>query len=536
MADATPLPPPRNFPFTWDDPADAQRYWVTDLHHNAYPRVPLSGALGDAFPRGMGRAFGEGDTAPPPRRLTINGYVYTEVTPPRAGPPSAAARPRVDALAQWETVVRPEVETITAPLKDFPYDDVALPEIVAHVLALPDAFERLGTLHHRAVIPSTVAKRALATFLDGLGVPPADQDAIVHGVENLSLAASCELWDLGRGAAADPALHALLATTPPAAIEARLRGVGGGAAADLLAGAEAHVRRFGWRPALLHPFSLPVVDDRTPVWEAVRAAATGGGPGPRERHAAVARRREALATAVRARLNGEPREQFERLYAAALPYIRIMEDHNVLIDQVVVALVRRACHRLARRLHARGLVAHPHDAYFLEPDELRALDLERPHAPLMEMLAARRRDWERWCTYTPPVALGTRPPAVDEFQDQFLGRTYAESGNPRLLAGTPASAGIATGIARVLRDMDEADRLGPGEVLVCITTLPPWTPLFARAAAVVTVGGGTLSHAAITAREFGIPAVLSVADATTLIPDGRRVTVDGTNGLVRIED
>ena len=67
-------------------------------------------------------------------------------------------------------------------------------------------------------------------------------------------------------------------------------------------------------------------------------------------------------------------------------------------------------------------------------------------------------------------------------------------------------------------------------------TLPPWTPLFARAGGIVTAGGGALSHAAVTAREFGIPAVLSVADVMTRIKDGQRVTVDGTNGVVRLED
>jgi pyruvate,water dikinase len=87
----------------------------------------------------------------------------------------------------------------------------------------------------------------------------------------------------------------------------------------------------------------------------------------------------------------------------------------------------------------------------------------------------------------------------------------------------------------VIRSLDEADRLQSGDVLVCRSTAPPWTPLFAIAAAVVTDTGGILSHSAIVAREYGIPAVVGTRVATERIPDGARVTVDGNAGEVRIE-
>jgi pyruvate,water dikinase len=104
-----------------------------------------------------------------------------------------------------------------------------------------------------------------------------------------------------------------------------------------------------------------------------------------------------------------------------------------------------------------------------------------------------------------------------------------------LLKGTGASRGIHTGIARVLASFDEYDRLAPGEVLVCATTTPAWTPLFAVAGAIVADGGGMLSHAGVAAREYGLPAVLGVRGATRTIPDGARVTVDGTAGTISIQ-
>ena len=98
--------------------------------------------------------------------------------------------------------------------------------------------------------------------------------------------------------------------------------------------------------------------------------------------------------------------------------------------------------------------------------------------------------------------------------------------------GVPASPGVATGTVRVVRDPGDHPEFGAGDVLVCATTSPAWTPLLAVAGAVVTETGGILAHAAIVAREFGIPAVVSVADATTRLADGVAVRVDGRRGTI----
>lgn len=102
------------------------------------------------------------------------------------------------------------------------------------------------------------------------------------------------------------------------------------------------------------------------------------------------------------------------------------------------------------------------------------------------------------------------------------------------LQGAPASGGVATGTARIVRGPKDFRRVRPGDVLICHATDPAWTPLFRVAAAVVTETGGVLSHAAIVARELGIPAVLAVPAAVTEIADGSRVTVDGDTGILRI--
>jgi pyruvate,water dikinase len=101
-----------------------------------------------------------------------------------------------------------------------------------------------------------------------------------------------------------------------------------------------------------------------------------------------------------------------------------------------------------------------------------------------------------------------------------------------VLRGLPASAGLVEGTARVLFDADEMDSLVPGEILVVHTTDVGWTPLFLLAAGVVTELGGPLSHAAVVAREFGVPSVVNVSGATRAIRTGDRLRVDGDRGAV----
>jgi pyruvate,water dikinase len=112
---------------------------------------------------------------------------------------------------------------------------------------------------------------------------------------------------------------------------------------------------------------------------------------------------------------------------------------------------------------------------------------------------------------------------------RLVGATRSERA---IVSGSPASAGRATGSVRVVRGPHEFDDLQPGEILVAPLTAPAWTPLFTRAAAVVTDVGSAAAHASIIAREYGIPAVVGCGDATARLRTGMRVTVDGSTGNV----
>jgi pyruvate,water dikinase len=109
-----------------------------------------------------------------------------------------------------------------------------------------------------------------------------------------------------------------------------------------------------------------------------------------------------------------------------------------------------------------------------------------------------------------------------------------ESGVANELRGTGASAGIARGPARLVLSPEDFARVQGGDIIVCPASNPSWVPVFASAAGLVTNTGGVLSHAAVVAREFGLPAVVGTQNATDRIAEGSTVEIDGTLGVVRI--
>jgi phosphoenolpyruvate synthase/pyruvate phosphate dikinase len=141
----------------------------------------------------------------------------------------------------------------------------------------------------------------------------------------------------------------------------------------------------------------------------------------------------------------------------------------------------------------------------------------------------------------PPLAVGTMPPGpppdnafTRTMLGKFFGRPVEQPVQAGIIRGNAGSSGIARGVARVVRSFADTSRLRNGDILVAETTAPPWTPLFASVAGVVTDTGGILSHSAVVAREYGIPAVVGTGIGTTAILDGQMIEVDGNTGFVRI--
>lgn len=180
---------------------------------------------------------------------------------------------------------------------------------------------------------------------------------------------------------------------------------------------------------------------------------------------------------------------------------------------------------LGRRWTAQGILAAAEDIFFLTHAEIGDALTNGKTADLQQKTAARRAAYQFWCSYEPPEALNAAEQPLPP-PSQAVGEA---------LTGIPASSGVARGPVRIIHRPEEAERLKPGDILVTLATDPGWTPVFPLVGGLVLVYGGQLSHGAIVAREYGVPAVVSVAEAMTRLQEGMMVTVDGSNGRITID-
>ena len=225
----------------------------------------------------------------------------------------------------------------------------------------------------------------------------------------------------------------------------------------------------------------------------------------------------------------------------------IREDHAFYIEQATGAQMRRIALRCGETLVQQGLMSDSRDIFYLELDEIRKALTLPPASETSEsytaLIADRKEKRNHFLTVTPPQYLGHPP--TDELLQEKMETTkfiphYVESvedpSHPNVLRGIGASAGTYRGIARVILTTEDFAKVEPGDILICKSTTPPWTPLFATIGGLVTDAGGILSHGAIVAREYGLPAVMATKRATTSITDGAILVVDGTTGIVQIEE
>jgi rifampicin phosphotransferase len=216
------------------------------------------------------------------------------------------------------------------------------------------------------------------------------------------------------------------------------------------------------------------------------------------------------------------RVRLQRWVEAARSGIAFREDSHFYMTKPL-PILRRSLLEIGRRLCDARVLREPQEVFHLRLEELEAVaDIRRLAGPDAERLraavrtrSARRKELEG----VPLIDPGVIFPPGDKASDA-------------LVSGTPASGGTATGSVCVIREPAEFARLGSGDILVCPYTNPAWTPLFQRAAAVMVDSGAIGSHAAIVAREYGIPAVMGTGVGTTVLKDGQLVSVDGDRGLV----
>jgi rifampicin phosphotransferase len=290
---------------------------------------------------------------------------------------------------------------------------------------------------------------------------------------------------------------------------------------------------------LLTGFQAPT----DPARHAVASLDWWHAPGPRGEsatrpgadHARLVETRRAAEEAAFTALASSPRRlrAFRKVLADAQHLVPLREEQ---VGELTLAwpVMRRAVLRIGEALASRGVIGEADDVFFLSRDEvLSALDAEG--RPASVDVAARRATRQAQERLVPPLFVGRMHPLLTRLWDAMPRMFGAVPSATAIVSGVPASPGRASGPVRVIRRPEQFDELQPGEILVAPLTAPAWTPLFTRAAAVVTDVGSAAAHASIIAREYGIPAVVGCGDATARLKTGMRVTVDGVTGNVERE-
>lgn len=258
-------------------------------------------------------------------------------------------------------------------------------------------------------------------------------------------------------------------------------------------------------------------------------------PSAADRHARLAAQRAAAERRCRAALADRPRRlaRFDQLLRVNQRYAVIREEQAG--EFTLAWPVLRACaRRLGEHLTRAGTISQPDDLFFCTRDEVEAALSDPTSAPITAVVQ-RRELWQRQRRLAAPLTLGRPARLIGDVIDRAVrhARGTADTGDA-LIVGQPAAAGVATGQVRVVHGPEDFAGFAPGDVLVAKATAPAWTPLFTRAAAVVTDGGTLAAHASLIAREYGIPAVVGCGDATRRLRPGQVVTVDGTRGTVTL--
>jgi rifampicin phosphotransferase len=541
------------FPVTWDDPADAGYFWMFERMHAPEPMTLADlAAFECAFDHGV--SFAAEVYGVPMRALTrrINSYLYLALVPTKV--PEAqrkrgeqrlnVAMGRLSEL--WEGEYLPEIK------RHLDHWEVVVPAastLQQLVHELDDSLERtrrLYEIHFLIWFPFMVAISLFDDFYRDVVGQNSEFDGyrLLQGFSNKTLEGGLALWELSRQALGVASVREVLEHEAPNAVSAALEltpegRVFLGLLREYLETWGERGDRWGW--------SFPSwIEDSTPVISTLKDYIRQPDRDLEAELAAQAAVREQLVAEARHRLQGQPAERaqrFEFLLDAAQKAIVLTEDHSHWIDFRCMYHLHRISLELGRRLSMGGVIDQPDDVFLLTPEELKETAEQLPRLNRQAQVAARRAEMEYFRSVPVPPALGSPltgdvpTDAVNRALFKFFGFLGAEPptrGGDAVIRGSCGSPGKARGLARVIRSLADAGKLQPRDVLVVPTTAPPWTPLFATAVAVVSDTGGILSHCAVVAREYGIPAVVGTGNATALLKDDQLIEVDGDAGTVQL--
>lgn len=530
----------------WDPPGPGE--WERDREHFPQPATAhlaeMLSAIGEGFAYTSDRYGWLLDRVV---YVCVNAVPYASAVPvgPEAIPARCETARRVfetklwrEDVEVWRTVVKPSALAAHRALIDVDPSELTSDELKGYLRRCHDHHYAMWLQHHQF---NGTHRVPVGDFLSAAAqwtrLPASRLVHLLSGASPVSRGDCPELRTLAQalGESAD-AQEILRTPRAPDEVLASLADLGGDVADSL----RAWVGITGYRLINGFDISFPYALERPAVL--VAALSRLGGPETNARTA------EDDILAVRSLVPAEHRGDFDERYEEARGAFHIKDERGVYSDATAAGIVRRAWLAAGDRLVAVGVLRSRDLAIDASLDELcRWLSSgadEVDPSPELDRRAAYRASGAP----DAPELLGespSGPPPVDQQSPGAVRMAAALAGLPELpvdaeigdataeLRGAAASAGTYRGVARIVRSPDDLDKVEDGDVLVTVTTGEAFNVAIALVGALVTDVGGMMSHAGITSREYGIPAVVGTTLATELIPDGAFVDVDGTAGTVR---
>ncbi|MFN8677056.1 MAG: PEP/pyruvate-binding domain-containing protein [Thermomicrobiales bacterium] len=438
-------------------------------------------------------------------------------------------------VAQWRESGLPQYLAIIARWQEVDPEAASDDELLRGIreLAMADAIYWFSAalVIGAAKVSDALLEGILAGIAPGLDL---HSGQFLRGFPAPMMQAETDLDAIARGIRGSAELREIVTTTPADRLLAALPKTPGGQV--VRNGLQAYFARYGHQIYNLDFIAPTLIESPLPVLLALKALVREPGQEALARQRAVARERDRLTAEVADALDPLRRFVFTQVVRWAQRFAPYREEALFFVG-AAWPLLRRFARELGLRLAGAGMLDTAEDIYFLDSHELQqAITGRAAGAPRPELarLARERRELREARkrlhapAAVPPEAV-MRVGRID-LSDRETQRRNAAGATT--LRGFAVSPGRVTAPASVILSPDEFEQMEPGTILVCPTTTPAWTPLFAQARGLVTDIGGILAHGSIVAREFGIPAVMGTGNATQRITNGQQITVDGSAGTV----
>lgn len=561
-------------------------FWEREDSHNPKPLTPLGSSI---FVDGLNRSFRTlfADLGLLIETLAfreIGGYVYNSAVPlggaggaPGKMPPKPVlwlalrlhpafrrrlkrckqvTRTRYDRqlldrwFGEWRPRLIADIERLRA------VDVVALPDdrFAAHVAGLRDWVFDAFDVHFYMTAPYGFAMAKLAFFCrDHLGYDDLQTTLLLSGLSEASSEPAVALAQFADRVRADAPLMQAVLAAPARDVPAQVRAKGG----EIAAAYDGYVHRYAFRALRYEVVEQSMFEQPELIAQLLQDQLRHPAD-VRTEQAQLARERAAAKDAALALLTEDrAKREFLALLTEAERVYPTREDNEFFTVSVPLALMRRTAIEAGKRLVKSDVIAIEEDIFYLRIDEIAAALEQTPQDDaLAQRVIERRAAHIAAEAFDPPPSYGaeTSPPPLGILPKEAREMTQAlmymrekifnaevageqgDAGDAREITGRAAARGTYTGPVRIVMGEHEFGKLRAGDVLVCPITSPVWSVLFAKVGALVTDSGGILSHPAIIAREYRIPAVVATRTGTSRLRDGQRVLVDGNAGTVCILD